>query len=62
MSISQSIRMFVVDTGVADILELLKKDTMGVLYYPYKILVCVLYLLAPVFTLSVVLRYFSQFF
>lgn len=62
MSISQSIRMFVVDTGVADILELLKKDTMGVLYYPYKILVCVLYLLAPVFTLSVVLRYFSNFF
>lgn len=62
MSISHSIRMFVVDTGVSDIVSLLPADTLGVLYYPYKILVCLLYLLAPVFTLSVVLRYFSDFF
>ena len=62
MSVSQSIRMFVVDTGTGDILELLPANTLGMLYYPYKILVCLLYLLAPVFTLSVVLRYFSNFF
>lgn len=62
MSISHSIRMFVVDTGVSDILELLTGETPASLFYPYKILVCLLYLLAPVFTLSVVLRYFSNFF
>ena len=62
MSISQGIRMFVVDTGVADILELLNADALGRLFYPYKTLICLLYLLAPVFTLSVVLRYFSNFF
>ena len=62
MSISHSIRMFVVDTGVSDILELLTGETPDSLFYPYKILVCLLYLLAPVFTLSVVLRYFSNFF
>ena len=62
MSISHSIRMFVVDTGVSDILDLLPGDTLGGFFYPYKVLVCLLYLMAPVFTLSVVLRYFSNFF
>ena len=62
MSVSHSIRMFVVDTGVSDIADLLSPDTLGIMFYPYKILVCLLYLLAPVFTLSVVLRYFSNFF
>lgn len=62
MSISQSIRMFVIDTGVSDVLDYLPTDVMGIMFYPYKVLVCLLYLLAPVFTLSVVLRYFSNFF
>lgn len=62
MSVSQGIRMFVVDTGVSDILERLNADMLGNLFYPYKTLICLLYLLAPVFTLSVVLRYFSNFF
>ena len=62
MSVSHSIRMFVVDTGISDILSMLSADALGMLFYPYKILVCLLYLLAPVFTLSVVLRYFSNFF
>lgn len=62
MSVSHSIRMFVVDTGVSDIADLLSPDTLGIMFYPYKILVCLLYLLAPVFTLSVVLRYFSNYF
>lgn len=62
MSVSHSIRMFVVDTGVTDILELLPGAVPDALFYPYKILVCLLYLLAPVFTLSIVLRYFSNFF
>lgn len=62
MSISQSIRMFVIDTGAGDILELLSEDVLGILFYPYKILVCLLYLLAPIFTLSVVLQYFSNYF
>lgn len=62
MSVSQGIRMFVVDTGVSDILKDLNADVLGNLFYPYKTLICLLYLLAPVFTLSVVLRYFSNFF
>ena len=62
MSISQSLRMFLVDTGVSDILGLLQAERLGMLFYPYKIMVCLLYLLAPVFTLTVVLRYFSNFF
>ena len=62
MSISQSIRMFVIDTGTSDILDVLQQDALGSIYIPYKIVVCILYLLGPVFTLSVVLRYFSNFF
>lgn len=62
MSVSQSIRMFVVDTGVADILEMLTEERLGSLLIPYKTAVSLLYLLAPVFTLSVVLRYFSNSF
>lgn len=62
MSVSQSIRMFVVDTGVSDILEQLTAERLGALLLPYKTVVCLLYMLAPVFTLSVVLRYFSNFF
>ena len=62
MSISHSIRMFVVDTGVSDITSYLTAGTLGNLFYPYKILACLLYLLAPIFTLTVVLRYFSNFF
>ena len=60
MSISQSIRMFVIDTGTSDILDVLQQDALGSIYIPYKIVVCILYLLGPVFTLSVVLRYFSN--
>lgn len=62
MSVSQSIRMFVVDTGVSDILEMLTEERLGSLLLPYKTAVSLLYLLAPVFTLSVVLRYFSNSF
>ncbi|HIY62019.1 MAG TPA: hypothetical protein H9730_00760 [Candidatus Mediterraneibacter stercoripullorum] len=62
MSISQSIRMFVVDTGVSDVLDFLSPDVLGILFYPYKVLICLLYLLAPVFTLSFVLQYFSNCF
>ena len=62
MSLSHSIRMFVVDTGVDDITGALHAAQLGGLFYPYKILVCALYLLAPMFTLTVVLRYFSNFF
>ncbi len=61
MSISQSIRMFVIDTGTSDILDVLQQDALGSIYIPYKIVVCILYLLYLVFTLSVVLRYFSNF-
>ena len=53
MSISQSIRMFVIDTGTSDILDVLQQDALGSIYIPYKIVVCILYLLGPVFTLSV---------
>ena len=45
MSISQSLRMFLVDTGVSDILGLLQAERLGMLFYPYKIMVCLLYLL-----------------
>ena len=62
MSISHSIRMFVVDTGVVDIAGELPVQTLGNLLVPYKVLVCGLYLLAPVFTLTVVLQYFSNSF
>jgi hypothetical protein len=62
MSISHSIRMFVVDTGVIDITCELPAGTMGDLWMPYKMLVCALYLLAPVFTLTMVLQYFSNSF
>ena len=62
MSISHSIRMFVIDTGTEDILGALTRDVLGGMLMPYKILACVLYLLGPVFTLTVVLRYFSNSF
>ncbi len=62
VSISHSIRMFVVDTGVSDILDALPVNELGLLFYPYKVVVCLLYLLAPMFTLTIVLRYFSNFF
>lgn len=62
MSISQSIRMFLVDTGMSDVLEGLQAESLGMLFYPYKVAVCLLYLLAPVFTLTIVLHYFSNFF
>lgn len=62
MSVSHSIRMFVVDTGVADIAGELGAAELGSLLAPYKILVCGLYLLAPVFTLTMVLQYFSNSF
>ena len=62
VSVSHSIRMFVVDTGVTDILDALPAKELGLLFYPYKVAVCLLYLLAPMFTLTIVLRYFSNFF
>ena len=62
MCISHSIRMFVVDTGVDDILSMLTRDILGSMLLPYKILAATLYLLAPVFTLGVVLQYFSNTF
>lgn len=62
MSISHSIRMFVVDTGADDILGILTRDILGSMLLPYKILAATLYLLAPVFTLGVVLQYFSNTF
>lgn len=61
-SISHSIRMFVVDTGVSDILDALPEKELGMLFYPYKAAACLLYLLAPLFTLTVVLQYFFNFF
>lgn len=57
MCISHSIRMFVVDTGADDILSMLTQDVLGSMLLPYKILAVILYLLAPVFTLGVVLQY-----
>lgn len=62
MCISHSIRMFVIDTGAEDILGMLTADELGVMLLPYKILASALYLLAPVFTLGVVLQYFSNTF
>lgn len=62
MSLSHSIRMFVVDTGIIDIIGELPAEEMGWMLMPYKILVCGLYLLAPIFTLTVVLQYFSNIF
>lgn len=62
MCISHSIRMFVVDTGADDILSMLTQDVLGSMLLPYKILAVILYLLAPVFTLGVVLQYFSNTF
>ena len=62
MCISHSIRMFVVDTGADDILSMLTRDMLGSMLLPYKMLVATLYLLAPVFTLGVVLQYFSNTF
>lgn len=62
MCISHSIRMFVVDTGADDILSMLTRDILGSMLLPYKILAVTLYLLAPVFTLGVVLQYFSNTF
>ena len=62
MCISHSIRMFVVDTGADDILSMLTRDMLGSMLLPYKILAATLYLLAPVFTLGVVLQYFSNTF
>lgn len=62
MCISHSIRMFVIDTGVEDILEMLSVDELGMMLMPYKILTSVLYLMAPIFTLGVVLQYFSNTF
>ena len=56
VSVSQSIRMFVVDTGVTDVLDALPAKELGLLLYPYKVAVCLLYLLAPMFTLTIVLR------
>ena len=37
MSISQSIRMFLVDTGMSDVLEGLQAESLGMLFYPYKV-------------------------
>lgn len=62
MSLSHSIRMFVVDTGIIDIVGELPIQEIGRLLLPYKILVCGLYLLAPIFTLTIVLQYFSNIF
>lgn len=62
MCISHSIRMFVVDTGADDILGMLTRDVLGSMLLPYKILAATLYLLAPIFTLGVVLQYFSNTF
>lgn len=62
MCVSHSIRMFVVDTGADDILGMLTQDVLGSMLLPYKILAAILYLLAPVFTLGVVLQYFSNTF
>lgn len=62
MCISHSIRMFVVDTGADDILSMLTRDILDSMLLPYKILAVTLYLLAPVFTLGVVLQYFSNTF
>ena len=62
MCISHSIRMFVVDTGADDILSMLTRDMLGFMLLPYKMLAATLYLLAPVFTLGVVLQYFSNTF
>lgn len=62
MCISHSIRMFVVDTGADDILSMLTRDMLGSMLFPYKMLAVTLYLLAPVFTLGVVLQYFSNTF
>ena len=62
MCISHSIRMFVVDTGADDILSMLTRDMLGSMLLPYKMLAATLYLLAPVFTLGVVLQYFSNTF
>ena len=39
MSISHSIRMFVVDTGVGDIIDELPASDLGSLLVPYKVLV-----------------------
>lgn len=62
MCISHSIRMFVVDTGADDILSMLTRDMLGSMLLPYKMLAATLYLLAPIFTLGVVLQYFSNTF
>ena len=62
MSVSQSIRMFVVDTGIGDITDQLSLEMLGSLFLPYKILACMLYLCAPMFTAGLVLKYFSNFF
>lgn len=62
MSVSHSIRMFVVDTGMSDITGELDPQMLGGLFYFYKTAVCLLYILAPIFTVGLVLRYFSNFF
>lgn len=62
MSISHAIRMFVVDTGVSDVTSVLNENLNGTVLFVYKTLVSLLYISAPVFTLSLVLKYFSDFF
>lgn len=62
MSISHAIRMFVVDTGVSDITSVLNENLTGPMLLAYKSLVSLLYISAPVFTLGLVLKYFSHFF
>lgn len=62
MSISHAIRMFVVDTGIGDITEVLNENLTGSILVVYKMLVSFLYISGPVFTIGLVLNYFSNFF
>ena len=62
LSVSHGIRMFFVDTGIRDITNELSRENLGNLLVAYKVLVSALYICAPVFTVGLVIQYFSNFF
>lgn len=62
LSMSKSMSLFVVDPDVGEILNGLPADLLPFALVLYKALVCFLFLCAPVFTLGIVLSYFSNFF
>ena len=59
-AVSHGIRMFVVDTAVSDITDGLDVIASSSLYAAYKMLVCLIYLIAPLFTLGIVAEYFGE--